>query len=340
MASARQLPGLSTRINWRCAPVRPISVSGWSARSAAHDFGYLTVDQVVDKLTRTMETIDKLERYEGHLLNWYDIQTLAPLEPRYVSTVDSGNLLGALWTLEHGLDELIRGPVLDAKAFEGLRDTGEILKQTAERGRRFRSRIPRLFDELMRAWEDPPDRIVDALRLLRRMERSARALAGAARGSADSEAGAAYWADQMERQVSSWLRYRGSLSRLDRNPRRKDGRGDRTAGSGGSARHAARICIMRLRFSISPRDTSAAFRSSSRSGRRRPRPTGLSSNGSTASWKPSRRSKWLAGEMLALSERLIQDGRELSESINMRFLYDSEPQAVLHRLQRLRRTLG
>ena len=72
-----------------------------------------------------METIGKLERYEGHLLNWYDIQTLAPLEPRYVSTVDSGNLLGALWALEQGLDELIQGPVLDGKAFEGLRDTGE-----------------------------------------------------------------------------------------------------------------------------------------------------------------------------------------------------------------------
>jgi len=42
-----------------------------------------------------METIGKLERYEGHLLNWYDVKTLTPLEPRYVSAVDSGNLLGA-----------------------------------------------------------------------------------------------------------------------------------------------------------------------------------------------------------------------------------------------------
>ena len=44
----------------------------------AHDFGYVTVDEVTQKLTRTMETIGKLERHEGHLLNWYDIQTLAP----------------------------------------------------------------------------------------------------------------------------------------------------------------------------------------------------------------------------------------------------------------------
>ena len=62
-----------------------------------------------------METIARLERYEGHLLNWYDVQTLKPLEPRYVSTVDSGNLLGALWSLEHGLEELIQRPVLEGK---------------------------------------------------------------------------------------------------------------------------------------------------------------------------------------------------------------------------------
>ena len=136
---------------------------------AAHDFGYLTVDQVVEKLTRTMETIGNLERYEGHLLNWYDVQTLAPLEPRYVSSVDSGNLLGALWSLEQGLDELMRAPVLDGKAFAGLRDTGEILK-AGGRAERLSGFDPRILDELLSAWEAPPDRIADALRLLRRVE--------------------------------------------------------------------------------------------------------------------------------------------------------------------------
>ena len=87
--------------------------------SSAHDFGYLTVDEVAQKLTRTMETIEKLERHEGHLLNWYDIQTLAPLNPRYVSTVDSGNLLGALWTLDQGLESLMQAPLLDAQSLCG-----------------------------------------------------------------------------------------------------------------------------------------------------------------------------------------------------------------------------
>ncbi|HEX9949626.1 MAG TPA: glycosyl transferase, partial [Thermodesulfobacteriota bacterium] len=99
----------------------PTNIGFWMLSAlAAHDFGYLTVDQVIDKLTRTMETIGRLERYNGHLLNWYDIETLIPLEPRYVSMVDSGNLLASLWALEHGLDEMMDGSILDAKAFAGL----------------------------------------------------------------------------------------------------------------------------------------------------------------------------------------------------------------------------
>jgi cyclic beta-1,2-glucan synthetase len=152
----------------------PTNIGLWMLSAlAAHDFGYLTVDQVVDKLTHTMKTLGKLERYEGHLLNWYDIQTLTPLEPRYVSTVDSGNLLGALWSLEHGLDELIQTPVVDVKAFEGLRDTGDILKQVVQQ-KGIPGLNPHALDELIGAWEAPPDRIADALRLLRRMEGSVR----------------------------------------------------------------------------------------------------------------------------------------------------------------------
>jgi cyclic beta-1,2-glucan synthetase len=172
----------------------PTSIGLWMLSAlAAHDFGYMTVDQVVEKLAHTMETIGKLERYEGHLLNWYDVQTLTPLEPRYVSAVDSGNLLGALWSLEHGLDELIQRPVLDGKAFEGLRDTGEILKQVVEQ-EGISGLDAHALDELMRAWETPPARIADALRLLRRVESSVRALADEARESADVETGTAYWA--------------------------------------------------------------------------------------------------------------------------------------------------
>ena len=50
-----------------------------------------------------MQTVRKLERYNGHLLNWYDLHTMHPLEPRYVSTVDSGNLLASLYSVETGV---------------------------------------------------------------------------------------------------------------------------------------------------------------------------------------------------------------------------------------------
>ena len=156
----------------------PTNIGLWLLSAlAAKDFGYLTVDQMVEKLTHTMETIGKLERYEGHLLNWYDIKTLTPLEPHYVSAVDSGNLLGALWALEHGLHELLRSPVLDGRAFAGLRDTGEILRQLVEE-EGIRGLDTHAFEELMHAWESPTDRPVDALRLLWRVEGSVRVLAG------------------------------------------------------------------------------------------------------------------------------------------------------------------
>ena len=73
---------------------------------AAHDLGYLTTADMLRRLDATLTTLEGLERYRGHFLNWYDTSTLAPLHPRYVSTVDSGNLAGALITMAQGLLEL------------------------------------------------------------------------------------------------------------------------------------------------------------------------------------------------------------------------------------------
>ena len=79
---------------------------GLLAALAAHDLGLLPAEEMVERLDRTLTTVEGLERHEGHLLNWYDTQNLAPLLPRYVSTVDSGNLAGALLTLAEGCRRL------------------------------------------------------------------------------------------------------------------------------------------------------------------------------------------------------------------------------------------
>lgn len=175
----------------------PTNIGLWMTSAlGAHDCGYLTINQVIESLTRTMKTIGRLELHQGHLLNWYDIQTLAPLEPRYVSGVDSGNLLGALVALEQGLDELVNGPVLDGKAFAGFYDTGSILKQVAGTERLGGFDI-RILDTLLSQWQSPSDHLGEALGLLREMEASFRV--------SPVPKGAASWAGEMEEQVAAWL---------------------------------------------------------------------------------------------------------------------------------------
>ncbi|OGN93955.1 MAG: hypothetical protein A2Z71_05070, partial [Chloroflexi bacterium RBG_13_50_21] len=63
---------------------------------AAYDLGYLDQLGLATRLSITMDTLEQLERFRGHFLNWYDTLTLQPLKPRYISTVDSGNLAASL----------------------------------------------------------------------------------------------------------------------------------------------------------------------------------------------------------------------------------------------------
>src|SRR5262249_9050409 len=88
---------------------------------SAYEMRYVTCDDLLDRIDKTLKTLSKLEYYEGHLLNWYDTETLNPLTPKYVSTVDSGNMLASLWTLEQGLAKMKEDRILGEKnlpAFE------------------------------------------------------------------------------------------------------------------------------------------------------------------------------------------------------------------------------
>jgi cyclic beta-1,2-glucan synthetase len=76
------------------------------ASVSACDLGYITPAELVRRLGDTLDTIDTLEKHQGHILNWYDTTTLKPLEPRYVSTVDSGNLAAYLWTVAQACEEV------------------------------------------------------------------------------------------------------------------------------------------------------------------------------------------------------------------------------------------
>ncbi|HET7379280.1 MAG TPA: glucoamylase family protein, partial [Gaiellales bacterium] len=106
---------------------------GLLATLAAHDLGYIGTAELVQRLEATLSTTEALERFEGHLLNWYDTTTLAPLTPRYVSTVDSGNLAAALVALAEGLRRLAHEPVPADRICGGLADTAELARQYLSR---------------------------------------------------------------------------------------------------------------------------------------------------------------------------------------------------------------
>jgi cyclic beta-1,2-glucan synthetase len=100
------------------------------ANLSACDFGYITTSQFIERTKNTISSMEKLERYNGHFFNWYDTESLDPLQPKYISTVDSGNLAGHLLVLRQGLLALPQQKIISINLFEGLRDTFRVLTDT------------------------------------------------------------------------------------------------------------------------------------------------------------------------------------------------------------------
>ncbi len=101
--------------------------------ASARDFGWLGTADSVDRLEATFATMRKLERCRGHFYNWYDTRDLTPLAPKYVSTVDSGNLAGHLIALANVCDEMKDAPVISPRWREGLHDALRLIEEAAPR---------------------------------------------------------------------------------------------------------------------------------------------------------------------------------------------------------------
>lgn len=99
------------------------------ANLSAHDFGYITTTTLIERTEKTFATLHKLDRLGGHFYNWYNTQSLQTLHPRYISTVDSGNLAGHLLTLRQGFLGLIDQPIISTRVFQGLLDTLSVLRE-------------------------------------------------------------------------------------------------------------------------------------------------------------------------------------------------------------------
>lgn len=94
---------------------------------SAYDLGYIDALEVSIRLRATFDTLKRLERYRGHFLNWINTQSLDSLSPRYVSTVDSGNLAGCFLTLRQGCLTIPKQPVWRWERWQGLLDMVALL---------------------------------------------------------------------------------------------------------------------------------------------------------------------------------------------------------------------
>jgi cyclic beta-1,2-glucan synthetase len=127
----------------------------------AWDLGYVGLSELAARLRSCLDTLDRLDRDRGHLFNWYDTRSLAPLEPRYVSTVDSGNLAVSLVALKEGCRELAAGPALRRETWDGLADALRLLKSAlgglapGSASAALRGRVERLEAEASAARDEP-----------------------------------------------------------------------------------------------------------------------------------------------------------------------------------------
>ena len=134
---------------------------------AARDFGWISLHEMASRLEATLDGMDALPRHRGHFLNWIDTLTLRPLEPRYVSTVDSGNLAAMLLLLAQACNEALDRPLTQERAMAGIADEVELLRRSLAQADESRGAAGVGFDQLHEA--------------LRRMERPARSQPAVAR---------------------------------------------------------------------------------------------------------------------------------------------------------------
>jgi cellobiose phosphorylase len=171
------------------------------ANLSAYDFGYITGGQLIDRTFEAIQTMEDLERYKGHFFNWYDTQSLMPLRPHYISSVDSGNLAGFMLTLRQGLLALPDAKIVGKQIFEGLSDTLRILIEATEGTDN--DLLIQLQKDLETAVNFPPANLSEAFLILSQLAASTAKVKD--KFTEFSEKETSWWAEALARQCHSVL---------------------------------------------------------------------------------------------------------------------------------------
>jgi len=171
------------------------------ANLSAYDFGYIPAGHLIERTANAFRTMGKLERHQGHFYNWYDTQSLKPLSPLYISTVDSGNLAGHLLTLRAGLLALPDHKILGKRCFDGISDTLRILVDAA--GEAAPAQLVQLQKDLAMASVSRPTSLAAARRILDLLAESAAEMVGSL--DADPASQVNGWGRALARQCQDAL---------------------------------------------------------------------------------------------------------------------------------------
>ena len=177
---------------------------------AARDFGWIGALETVERLEATFETLQTLEQFHGHFYNWYDTQSRRPLEPRYVSSVDSGNLAGHLITLAQACEEMIERPLSARAALAGIDDVVTLVRLAA-RETKADTRLDGSLTAFLAACPAPADDVADwpsVLATLREHACTITTVLGTAPDapSAPAERLVCVWAEALDATIASHAR--------------------------------------------------------------------------------------------------------------------------------------
>jgi cyclic beta-1,2-glucan synthetase len=134
--------------------------------ASAHEFGWIGLADCIRKIEETLATVKRLEKFRGHLYNWYDTKDLRPLDPKYISTVDSGNLAGHLIALANYCEKWNDVPTDALDSLAGIEDILDILEESilnipndrralAPSRRQFEKQLATLRQSILRSSQEP-----------------------------------------------------------------------------------------------------------------------------------------------------------------------------------------
>ncbi|RYF90250.1 MAG: cyclic beta 1-2 glucan synthetase, partial [Chitinophagaceae bacterium] len=134
----------------------------------ANDFGYIGIGETIERANNTINSMQRMDRYRGHFYNWYDTESLAPLHPRYISTVDSGNLAGHLIVMQQGLLAMADKRIVTDQTFEGIADSLRLLIDLADE----KTMLQQLLDDITQQYPTHTEDVVATYQYLKQIETS------------------------------------------------------------------------------------------------------------------------------------------------------------------------